>query len=198
MIRPMHRALVPFLLATLAACGPSPQAPAAGARASTAEEARVEAAIAALDSLRIARAAAIPADEAVDAETFARVCQPVGRQAAALSAEHGWQVRQLAARYRNPANAADPVTDALLQQFEADPALVDLWMDAADQSGPGRRYVRRIVVQETCLACHGARKARPAFVVANYPEDRAYGFRAGDLRGVYSVFVPDRVQTTAP
>ncbi|MCC6769765.1 MAG: DUF3365 domain-containing protein, partial [Gemmatimonadaceae bacterium] len=27
-----------------------------------------------------------------------------------------------------------------------------------------------------------------------YPADKAYGFSAGDLRGVYSVFIPDSIR----
>jgi hypothetical protein len=46
-------------------------------------------------------------------------------------------------------------------------------------------------VQPSCLACHGPKDERPAFVKKDYPEDRAYGFEDGDLRGIYAVFVPD-------
>jgi hypothetical protein len=55
----------------------------------------------------------------------------------------------------------------------------------------GTRYFRRITVEPACLACHGKREARPEFVKKNYPQDKAFGFAAGDLRGVYSVFIPD-------
>ena len=48
----------------------------------------------------------------------------------------------------------------------------------------------RITVREACLACHGAKAERPDFVKERYPEDRACGFEVGDLRGLYSVFVP--------
>jgi rhodanese-related sulfurtransferase len=157
------------------------------------EQARVVTAIAALDSMRIARAATITADETVDAETFARVCKPVGLRARDLSEDNGWTVRQIATRYRNPANAAAPEDSALFAQFEADPGLTDHWIDAVHDGVSGQRYLRRITVQASCLTCHGPRDERPAFVVASYPEDRAVGFEPGDLRGLYSVFVPDSV-----
>jgi hypothetical protein len=57
---------------------------------------------------------------------------------------------------------------------------------------PRVRYLRRITVESSCLACHSARASRPAFVVGNYPKDRAFEFRAGDLRGLYSVFIPSK------
>ena len=37
----------------------------------------------------------------------------------------------------------------------------------------------------------GKKSARPEFIAKNYPADRAHGFRVGDLRGAYSVFVAD-------
>ena len=55
----------------------------------------------------------------------------------------------------------------------------------------GTRYFRRITVESACLACHGPKDKRPAFVQQGYPEDRAYDFQAGDLRGIYSLFIPD-------
>ena len=184
-------------LLVLGGCQPDTPSKADGASTLAPEQARVVTAIAALDSMRIARAATITADEDVDAETFARVCKPVGLRARTLSEENGWTVRQIAMRYRNPANAAAPEDSALFAQFEADPDLVDRWLDATHDGVPGQRYVRRIAVQGTCLACHGARDERPAFVVENYPEDRAYGFAVGDLRGLYSVFVPDSTLSAA-
>jgi len=187
------RYLLSCFVALLVLSGCEPDTPSGDddASAFAPEQARVVTAIAALDSMRIARAATITADEEVDAETFARVCKPVGLRARTLSEENGWAVRQIATRYRNPANAAAPGDSALFAQFETDPDLVDRWLDATHDGVPGQRYVRRIAVQGTCLACHGARDERPAFVVENYPEDRAYGFEVGDLRGLYSVFVPD-------
>ena len=53
------------------------------------------------------------------------------------------------------------------------------------------RYFRRITVRSACLECHGRKEKRPAFVRERYPEDRAFGFERGDLRGVYSIFVPE-------
>jgi hypothetical protein len=31
-------------------------------------------------------------------------------------------------------------------------------------------------------------------VKENYPQDLAYDFEVGDLRGMYSVFIPDEIQ----
>ena len=54
-------------------------------------------------------------------------------------------------------------------------------------------YVEPIVTQPMCIACHGETLS-PAVADAIgrlYPEDRATGFAAGDLRGVFWVeFTP--------
>jgi outer membrane murein-binding lipoprotein Lpp len=201
MPRPFRLLILTLAVAVLAGC--QPDRPSAEARNATnastlaAEQARVETAIAALDSMRIARAATIDADEEITVETFERVCKPVGLRARTLSEENGWAVRQLATRYRNPANASPPEDTVLFAQFEADPGLTDHWIDAVHEGVSGRRYLRRITMQASCLACHGPRDERPDFVVENYPDDQAFGFEPGDLRGLYSVFVPDTLYAVA-
>ncbi|NBC16349.1 MAG: DUF3365 domain-containing protein [Bacteroidetes bacterium] len=184
-----------FLLAAmllLAACAedpsPRPAAPDDDAVPDSVQ-ARVEQTIAAIDAMRSQLAATIE-DEQVDAETFARVCKPVGMRAQEVNQQTDWTVQQLAVRYRNPANAPDSLAAIAHERFETDPALTDYWIEATRDGQAGMRYFRRITVEASCLACHGAEDDRPAFVQANYPEDRAYGFDAGDLRGVYAAFVP--------
>jgi len=98
---------------------------------------------------------------------------------------------QLAERNRNPENALDPEARRAFQQFVRDTGLTDLVRRTSHNGVTGSRYFRRITVESACLACHGSRASRPAFVASRYPTDRAYGFAAGDLRGVYSVFIPD-------
>lgn len=125
-----------------------------------------------------------------DAETFAEVCHPVGRQARQLAEDHGWTVRQMAVRYRNPAHRPDEEARAAHRMMERHPELRGFWVRDTVQERRGVRYFRRITVRAACLECHGRKEERPAFVRERYPEDRAYGFERGDLRGVYSIFVP--------
>lgn len=144
-----------------------------------------------LDHLRSSLAGAfgeqgVPADR----ETFRQVCRPVGMRARALADQHGWIVQQLAAKYRNPAHALDPEAEKIYAMMRADPELRGLWVRTSVQGTAGVRYFRRIVVETACLACHGAKDDRPAFVRDGYPDDRAYGFAVGDLRGLYAVFLP--------
>jgi len=53
-------------------------------------------------------------------------------------------------------------------------------------------YAEPIIVQPLCLTCHGDVQD-PALlerIKADYPEDRATGFEAGELRGVFWIEYP--------
>ena len=112
-----------------------------------------------------------------------------------LSQENGWQVKQMASKYRNPDHAPDtPQAEMALAQFEQNPELQGFWATETLAGEPGTRCYRRIHVAASCLACHGGKGDRPQFVKDNYPQDLAYDFQVGDLRGLYAVFIPDLKQ----
>jgi hypothetical protein len=54
------------------------------------------------------------------------------------------------------------------------------------------RYLKAILVQPQCLACHGGPLAAPvkAAIASRYPGDRAMGYAAGELRGAFVVEWP--------
>lgn len=134
----------------------------------------------------------------VDRETFRNVCQPVGKELKSVAAENGWTVAQMAIKYRNPAHRADSAARAVMREMERDRELMGTWRRTRMDGREGVRYFRRIAVERACLACHGANEERPTFVKEGYPEDRAHGFEVGDLRGVYSVFVPEETGEERP
>ncbi|MGP1384378.1 MAG: Tll0287-like domain-containing protein [Thainema sp.] len=146
-----------------------------------------------LDSLRSGLASTLEGQtEEPTLQTMQEVCKPVGMKAMQLGQENGWQVKQIANKYRNPAHAPDnPNAEAALAQFEQHPDLVGFWERETINGQAGTRYFRRINVEASCLACHGSENSRPQFVKDNYPQDLAYDFQVGDLRGMYSVFMPD-------
>ncbi len=51
------------------------------------------------------------------------------------------------------------------------------------------RYMRAIPVGEMCLTCHGTdvRTDVKAEIARLYPEDKALGFKLGELRGAFSL-----------
>lgn len=146
----------------------------------------VAAAVEEVNDLRMTLASALPPGGTVDEATFAQVCKPVGARIQALGKEHGWQFIQMSDKFRNPKHKADAEAAAALKAFRADPSLQGFW-SKSEGGKTGYRYFRRIRVDQPCLACHGGEASRPAFIKAKYPDDRAFGFAVGDLRGVYSV-----------
>jgi hypothetical protein len=145
-----------------------------------------------LDAMRSTLARTFDAQGvAADESTFQQVCRPVGQQAQQIGKENGWVVVQMAEKYRNPRHRLDPEGQRLFRLFAGDVTLQGLWTRTEQDGRPGTRYLRRIRVEAACLACHGPVDRRPAFVAQRYPDDRAHGFAVGDLRGLYSIFVPD-------
>ena len=113
-------------------------------------------------------------------------------KAAEISAEvskkfpKGVTVRRVANKYRNEANKPDSVDTKVLAEFQKEldnktfvkkPKLVDV-------NGTKRVYVP-ILVSKACLKCHGQNiDPKIASVIKEYyPNDKATGFKEGDLRG---------------
>ena len=108
-----------------------------------------------------------------------------------IAQQNGWEVQQLALKNRNPGNALDDPARWAYGVMEANPDLHVLWARSSLAGRARTRYFRRITFEQACLACRGRRDVRPAFIREAYPDDRAFDFAVGDLRGVYSVFIPD-------
>lgn len=146
-----------------------------------------------LDALRSGLASTLEGrTEEPTLQTMKEVCCPVGMRAMQLGEENGWQVKQIATKYRNPDHAPDNLKAQIaLAKFQQDQDLMGFWDRETINHQLGTRYYRRITVEQSCLACHGSKERRPQFVQENYPQDLAYDFRVGDLRGMYSVFIPD-------
>lgn len=149
--------------------------------------------IEALDAVRSGLASTLEGKaEAPTAETFKQVCKPVGMRAKQLSQENNWQVKQIANKYRNSAHAPDNLHSLMaLAEFEKNPELMGFWQRETLGDRAGTRYYRRINVEASCLACHGEKNSRPQFIQDKYPQDLAFDFKVGDLRGMYAVFMPD-------
>jgi len=118
--------------------------------------------------------------------------------AADLSKESGWKVGRTALRVRNPANAPDAWEKKTLEEFGArlakgeDPATVEKFEVVVLAGRKSFRYMKAIRTAEACLGCHGpALKPELAAKVKElYPDDRATGFAAGELRGAFTISRP--------
>lgn len=136
--------------------------------------------------------AAIGSDGPVEAIRLCNVeASPI---AARVSEQAGASVGRTTLRLRNPDNAPDADARAVLTTFErglAAGASPPLEHFEARPDGSAR-YMSAIVTQGLCLTCHGSEIAPEvaASIADHYPEDRATGFAAGDLRGAFIIEWP--------
>lgn len=137
----------------------------------------------------LAKTFVLPGAE-VNEDTFKKVCGAVGKRVKEINEKGEVKIRHAAVKYRNPVNAATPEEEAIIERFAKEPGLKEI-SGAFEKDGKRfSRYTRPIYVESACLACHGEADARPAFIKAKYPDDKAYGFKTGDLRGIISVITP--------
>jgi hypothetical protein len=114
-------------------------------------------------------------------------------QAPVIAATHsqaGVRIGRTSHRLRNPTNVAPEWVAPILAEYLAEPSTrgpreVPLSNDRTGYSEP-------ILIQPPCLTCHGESLAPAvaAKIAELYPDDRAVGFRLGDLRGAFWVEFP--------
>lgn len=113
-----------------------------------------------------------------------------------LSATYRVRIRRVAERCRNPQNSPDAREQEIFEQFKALKAKgYDLKkIDTAVVLASGRvLFAKPILVQPQCMVCHGTVGESVAEtdyreILRLYPGDRAVGFSAGDLRGMWAIY----------
>ena len=115
------------------------------------------------------------------------------------SQQSGWDVGRTSLKTRNPGNAPDAWETQVLQQFaqrrangEGPDALV--YSEVVEEGGDRYfRFMKGIVMppldKMPCLKCHGEEiDAETAERLdALYPEDQARGYKAGQVRGAFTL-----------
>jgi len=118
--------------------------------------------------------------------------------ASELSRASGGFVRRVSLKLRNPSDMPDSWERAVLEYFDQQAAggadLVKLGKGEMVTEGGQKyfRFMKAIPTAEVCLTCHGATLA-PEVASAldkKYPHDVARGYRAGMVRGAFSVKLP--------
>lgn len=113
--------------------------------------------------------------------------------------KNGIYIRRVSERVRNVDDTPDARERRLLEQLAEALRSGTLPREVADviRAPDGTyelQYLRPLLVQPGCLACHGDPATfEPevrAVLAKRYPEDRATGYAVGDLRGAVSVRVP--------
>jgi hypothetical protein len=120
--------------------------------------------------------------------------------AADISKAKGWRVARTSLKTRNAKNAPDAWETKVLLDFDKrkaageDPAKLE-YSEMVMHSGKHEfRYMKAILIAEgaPCLACHGSSIAPDvaAKLKSLYPDDKASGYKTGDVRGAFSVSQP--------
>ncbi len=125
-----------------------------------------------------------------------KVCKIVAPDlAASLSTQSRWSVGRTSLQTRNPNNRPDAWEQKILLQFEerktagADAGSLEHYAEVMLDGKPAFRYMKAIPTAEFCLACHGQKLAEPVrdVLAEHYPHDQATGYKAGDLRGAFTI-----------
>lgn len=109
--------------------------------------------------------------------------------------EKGMEIRRVSLKYRNRRDMPDEWESARLRQWAAsgEPPS-EVFETVTENNRRFFRYLKPITIQTMCLSCHGSPEQIPADVRSlldqRYPRDRATGYKAGDLRGAFSVTLP--------
>jgi hypothetical protein len=131
-----------------------------------------------------------------------KVCKDIApRMAGDLSRQHGLRLTRVSLKVRNPLlGTADEWEQRTLQQFEArlakgeKPETLEAAEIVSEPNGKYFRYMKGIVLQPGCVACHGAGEVLDDTVKArlaeDYPHDQAIGYVPGQVRGGVSVKRP--------
>ena len=121
-----------------------------------------------------------------------RVCSEEAPEIARqVSADSGLTVSRTSLKVRNPDNAPDARERAVLElwrnKIEAGtpPSALEPFASDSDDF----LWMKPIVAEPPCLMCHGSDvpEAVADAIAARYPQDRATGYSAGDLRGAFVV-----------
>lgn len=129
------------------------------------------------------------------------VCREKAPQLAkAASDESGWNVRRVSLRNRNPKAVPDAWERAALEEFDRraaagePPAMLEKAEIVVEGGTKAYRYMRALPVQELCTQCHGTPdRLAPAVrekLKALYPDDKAIGYRPGEIRGAMTIRKP--------
>lgn len=106
----------------------------------------------------------------------------------------GISIKRTSLKVRNPRNTPDSAEKELLETL-ASSHKTGGTLPPGVTAFPNnqRRFYKTIAMEQICLKCHGDPAAMDEQVrkkiTETYPDDRAIGYRVGDLRGIVSVTV---------
>jgi len=123
------------------------------------------------------------------------VCNVAAPEIAAELSKDGWTVGRTSLKLRNPANQPDTWEHETLLAFEqqlasgAPAAGLQNSTVETDNGETRYRFMKAIPIDTVCMACHGEAITEPvkAALAEKYPHDAATGYKAGELRGAFTI-----------
>lgn len=112
-----------------------------------------------------------------------------------LSTRYAMEVGRTSLKTRNPQNNPEPWQKDVLEIFEQrhrsgeEIAKLEYYEETESNGRQIFRYMKAIPTSELCLTCHGKHISNEIISILHerYPEDRARGFEAGDIRGAFTI-----------
>jgi len=126
------------------------------------------------------------------------VCQVSAPALASDASANGWTVGRTSLKVRNPNNAPDEWEKRVLEDFDAaksngaDASKLQRFEIVEKNGARTFRIMKAIPTAEMCLTCHGEVLKEPvkAKLAELYPQDRATGYKEGDIRGAFTLSRP--------
>ncbi|MBU0688550.1 MAG: DUF3365 domain-containing protein [Gammaproteobacteria bacterium] len=131
-----------------------------------------------------------------------QVCKDIApAMAGDISRQQGIKLTRVSDKVRNPMlGTPDAWEQKALKKMEkqlakgADPKTLEVAEIVKEPNGKYLRYMKGIVLQPGCVACHGSASdispAVQARLAEDYPHDQATGYKPGQLRGGVSIKRP--------
>ena len=125
------------------------------------------------------------------------VCKVKAPEIALAHTQEGvWSIKRVSERFRNPDNKASAAELKILEMFaDTSGEALPRWSEWTTSDGGDSTFTlfQAIRVNDLCLKCHGgADQLAPGVadkLAELYPNDRATGYAAGDLRGMFVVTI---------
>lgn len=115
-----------------------------------------------------------------------------------LSEKYGWKIARTSLKTRNSNNAPDAWESKVLDEFEkrkqnGEKIKPMAYFETVNENGiKSFRFMKAIPTGKACLSCHGENieAALAEKLNSNYPNDKARGFKLGDIRGAFTITQP--------
>ena len=120
--------------------------------------------------------------------------------AKSASEKSGWAIRRVSLKNRNPKAVPDAWEEAVLKDFDKrtaageKPTGLEKGEVVMDGDKKMYRYMKALPTQDLCLQCHGTGDRVSPAVQAKlkelYPDDKAVGYHAAEIRGAITLKKP--------